>query len=136
MCFVVSSTCPAKPHHLHPFTRSFVPYVLFEIPGNLFLKRFRPHIWRKSNSQPMFLNLWDADTPGFPVPGCVFLFGCFTIAQGFVKNWSGLLATRFFLGLVEAGVSPGCYYIIAMYAVPLRRQRHNSSELFDQVVQA
>ena len=25
----------------------FVPYVLFEIPSNLLLKRFSPHVWRK-----------------------------------------------------------------------------------------
>ena len=25
----------------------FVPYVLFEIPSNLLLKRFKPHVWRK-----------------------------------------------------------------------------------------
>jgi hypothetical protein len=24
----------------------FVPYVLFEIPSNLLMKRFQPHIWR------------------------------------------------------------------------------------------
>ena len=29
------------------------------------------------------------------------------LGQGFVKNYSGLLATRFFLGLAEAGVFPG-----------------------------
>jgi len=40
---------PTKTHNLHPFPHSFVPHVLFEIPGNLFLKRFRPHVWRKSN---------------------------------------------------------------------------------------
>lgn len=52
----------------------------------------------------------------------VFIFGCVTIAQGFVKNWSGLLTTRFFLGLVEAGISPGCYYIIVMYVPHLSHQ--------------
>ena len=24
----------------------FVPYILFEIPSNILMKRFRPHIWR------------------------------------------------------------------------------------------
>ena len=26
----------------------FVPYVLFEVPSNLLLKKFKPHVWRKS----------------------------------------------------------------------------------------
>jgi len=43
------------------------------------------------------------------------VFGCITIAQGFVKNYSGLIATRFFLGLAEANAIPGCFYIIAMF---------------------
>jgi hypothetical protein len=30
----------------------FVPYVLFEIPSNILLKRFRPHVWLSLN---MFL---------------------------------------------------------------------------------
>lgn len=25
----------------------FVPYVLFEIPSNILLKRFSPHVWRR-----------------------------------------------------------------------------------------
>ena len=44
----------------------------------------------------------------------MMVFGCVTIAQGFVKNYSGLLATRFLLGLTEASVAPGCLYLIAM----------------------
>ncbi len=38
----------------------------------------------------------------------MFLFGLITLLQGFVQNFSGLIATRFFLGLAEAGVFPGC----------------------------
>jgi MFS transporter, ACS family, DAL5 transporter family protein len=36
--------------------------------------------------------------------------------MGFVKNWSGLMAARWFLGLAEAGLFPGislylsCWY--------------------------
>lgn len=72
----------------------FVPYVVFEIPGNFLLKKFRPHVW---------LSL------------CMFLFGAITIAQGTVRNYSGLLATRFFLGLLESNVFPGSFYLIAMW---------------------
>ena len=61
----------------------------------------------------------------------MFVFGCITIAQGFVKSYSGLLATRFLLGLAEASVFPGCFYLIAMYALYILRQRYDSPDLFD-----
>ncbi|KAL8787402.1 MAG: hypothetical protein Q9195_007777 [Heterodermia aff. obscurata] len=72
----------------------FVPYVLFEIPSNLLLKRFKPHIW---------------------LSGCILAFGVIMLAQGFVQNYSGLLATRFLLGLAEAGIFPGSYYLISFW---------------------
>ena len=48
------------------------------------------------------------------VSGCMFLFGVATIAQGTVRGYSGLLATRFLLGLFESSVFSGCVYLIAM----------------------
>ena len=59
------------------------------------------------------------------------IFGCITIAQGLVKNYSGLLAARFFLGVAEAGIFPGCIYLISMYAFHILRQRYNGPELCD-----
>lgn len=35
--------------------------------------------------------------------------------QGLVQNFSGLAATRFFLGLCEAGAFPGCFYLLSMW---------------------
>lgn len=64
----------------------FVPYCLFEVPSNILLKKFKPHVWLSLN---------------------MFLFGFTTMMQGLVKNYSGLLATRFFLGLFETGMFPG-----------------------------
>ncbi|KAF2166794.1 hypothetical protein M409DRAFT_22848 [Zasmidium cellare ATCC 36951] len=72
----------------------FVPYVLFEIPSNVLLKRFKPHIWLSGN---------------------MFMFGFVTIMQGLVQNYSGLLATRFWLGFFETGMFPGCFYLIGMW---------------------
>lgn len=57
----------------------FVPYIIFEIPSNILLKKFKPHVW---------------------LSGCMFLFGLTTTLQGVVQNYSGLLATRFFLGVL------------------------------------
>ena len=64
----------------------FVPYVLFEIPSNLLLKKFKPHVW---------------------LSVCILAFGIVMLCQGFVQSYGGLLATRFFLGLAETGVFPG-----------------------------
>lgn len=64
----------------------FVPYVVFEIPSNIILKRLKPHVW---------LSL------------CMFGFGLVTICQGLVQGYGGLIATRFFLGVFETGMFPG-----------------------------
>lgn len=69
----------------------FVPYVLFEIPSNVILKRWGPQRW---------------------VPLCMFLFGLVMMCQGFVQSYSGLLAARFFLGLCECGMFPGSFYMM------------------------
>ncbi|KAF4584158.1 putative transporter [Ophiocordyceps camponoti-floridani] len=72
----------------------FVPYCLFEIPSNMLLKRFRPHVWLALN---------------------MFLFGFTTMMQGLVRSYGGLLACRFFLGLFETGMFPGAFYLIGMW---------------------
>ncbi|TEY62245.1 hypothetical protein BOTCAL_0165g00050 [Botryotinia calthae] len=72
----------------------FVPYILFEIPSNILMKHFQPHIW---------------------LSGSILAFGIVMFAQGFVKSYSGLLATRFFLGLAEAGIFPGSFYLISIW---------------------
>ncbi|KAI0603277.1 MFS general substrate transporter [Biscogniauxia sp. FL1348] len=60
----------------------------------ILLKRFSPRIW---------------------LPGCMLGFGVVSVCQGLVQNYSGLLATRFFLGLFETGMFPGCFYLIGMW---------------------
>ncbi|CAK4026936.1 uncharacterized transporter -like [Lecanosticta acicola] len=72
----------------------FVPYVLLEIPSNILLKKFSPRVWLSAN---------------------MFFFGFTTIMQGVVKSYGGLLATRFFLGVFETGMFPGCFYLIGMW---------------------
>lgn len=68
-----------------------MPYCIFEVPSNILLKRFKPHVWLSIN---------------------MFLFGFTTMMQGLVKNYSGLLATRFFLGVFETGMFPGGEFLI------------------------
>ena len=72
----------------------FVPYILFEVPSNIIMKRVSPRIW---------LSI------------CMLAFGIVTTLQGVVQSYGGLLATRFFLGLAEAGMFPGCFYLIGMW---------------------
>lgn len=72
----------------------FVPYILFEIPSNILLKRLKPHVW---------------------LSGCMFMFGVVTVCQGLVQGYSGLLTTRFFLGFFETGMFPGSFYLIGMW---------------------
>jgi hypothetical protein len=36
------------------------------------------------------------------------MFGLVLLFQGLVQNWGGLMATRFFLGVFETGMFPGC----------------------------
>ena len=56
----------------------------------------------------------------------MFLFGLITMLQGFTQNLSGLIATRFFLGLVESGVFPACFYLIAMWYKRAEAQKRYS----------
>ncbi|KAH8106173.1 MFS general substrate transporter [Cristinia sonorae] len=72
----------------------FIPFVVFEVPSNVFLKRLQPHVW---------------------LGGCILAFGLITLFQGFTKNYGGMLACRFFLGIFEAGVLPGCFYLMSMW---------------------
>lgn len=44
-----------------------------------------------------------------------------SVCQGLVQNYSGLLACRFFLGLFETGMFPGCFYLLGEYTMLLHR---------------
>jgi MFS family permease len=72
----------------------FIPYIVFEIPSNFLMKKFRPRTW---------LSL------------CILGFGIVELGQAFVKDYSGLLAARFLLGLFEAGIFPGSFYLISFW---------------------
>lgn len=72
----------------------FAPYIVFEIPSNILMKRLSPQVW---------------------LSACITAFGVIMICQGFVQNYGGLLATRFFLGLCETGIFPGSFYLISFW---------------------
>ncbi|KAH7098254.1 MFS general substrate transporter [Auriculariales sp. MPI-PUGE-AT-0066] len=72
----------------------FVTYALLEPPSNVFLKRLRPSVW---------LSLM------------MFLWGVIMMAQGLIKNYSGLTAMRVLLGVFEAGLFPGVNYYLSCW---------------------
>ena len=42
-------------------------------------------------------------------------WGLVTMFMGWTHNLGGLIACRWFLGVFEAGLLPGCVYVIAMW---------------------
>ncbi|KAF2096543.1 MFS general substrate transporter [Rhizodiscina lignyota] len=72
----------------------FIPYILFEVPSNIIIKRVAPSTW---------------------LSAIMVLWGIATIGQGLVTTFGGLVACRFLVGLFEAGFFPGCVYLISMY---------------------
>jgi len=51
------------------------------------------------------------------------MFGLVSICQGLVSSYGGLLTTRFFLGIFESGMFPGCFYLIGMWYKRSEAQR-------------
>lgn len=72
----------------------FVSYAVFEPLTNVLLKRLKPSIF-----VPIIMVSWGL---------------CMTF-MGFVTNWSGLMAARWFLGLAEAGLFPGINYYLSCW---------------------
>ncbi|KIW48136.1 uncharacterized protein PV06_00755 [Exophiala oligosperma] len=72
----------------------FVSYSVFEPASNALLKKLRPSLY---------------------IPSLMILWGIVTVCQGFVSNFAGLAATRWFLGLFEAGLFPGCNFYLSCW---------------------
>lgn len=64
-------------------TAFFFTYAAFEVPSNLLLKKLRPSRW---------------------LPTIMVAWGTVMTLMGIVRNYQGLLATRIFLGVTEAGL--------------------------------
>ncbi|KAI0480070.1 major facilitator superfamily domain-containing protein [Xylariaceae sp. FL0804] len=72
----------------------FIPYLLLEIPSNMIIKKMRPSLYLSA-----LMAAW----------------GLVNMCMGFVKTYQGLVVLRFFLGVLEAGVTPGIIYLTSMY---------------------
>jgi len=89
-------------------TVTYVPYIVAELPSNLLLKIVGPNLML-----PTMLTLW----------------GVVTTLQGVVTSYKGLLACRFFLGLLEGGVFPGLVLYLSFF-YPRRRLQWRISAFF------
>ncbi|RKF53989.1 putative transporter [Golovinomyces cichoracearum] len=72
----------------------FVSYSIVEPFTNVLLKRMNPSIF---------------------IPIIIVVWGLCMTFMGFVSNWSGLMAARWFLGLAEAGLFPGINYYLSCW---------------------
>lgn len=76
-------------------TTFFISYCVFEVPSNMMLKKLRPSIW---------------------LPTIMIAWGIVMTLMGTVHNYHGLVVTRLFLGIAEAGLFPGvAYYLTHWY---------------------
>lgn len=66
-------------------TVTYVPYIVAELPLTLLIRKVGPNILL-----PVLMVCW----------------GLVTTFQGFVHNYAGLLAARFFLGAAEGAILP------------------------------
>ena len=59
--------------------------------------------------------MWKIVPPHKWLAFCVFGWGLIATAQSATKNWSGMMACRFFLGINEAGFGPGIPYLLSFF---------------------
>ncbi|KAJ7107243.1 major facilitator superfamily domain-containing protein [Mycena crocata] len=98
-------------------TVTYVPYIVAELPSNLLLKvRIAVTVPFRSLLSPQIVG------PNLMLPTMLTLWGVVTTAQGTVKTYGGLLACRFFLGLLEGGVFPGLVLYLSFFYPRLRLQ--------------
>ncbi|KAF4420506.1 major facilitator superfamily transporter [Fusarium acutatum] len=71
-----------------------VGYMLAQLPSNMILTRVRPSIY---------------------LPSCVIVWSCVSAATAGVTSFSGLVAVRFVLGVVEAPFFPGAFFMFSSW---------------------
>lgn len=75
----------------------YVPYIVFEIPSNLVVKKFGPARW---------------------IPFLVASWGLVSTLQGVVTSKTGLFINRAFLGMTEAGILPSIALYLTFFYKP------------------
>jgi MFS family permease len=98
----------------------FVGYLLGQIPSNMFLTRTRPSMSFHLPSR----SVWDESSPqvartnkssGRYMGTAMMLWAVVSGLTAVSKNFTGLLLTRFFLGLTEAPYYPGAVYLLSIF---------------------
>lgn len=72
----------------------FVGYILGQIPSNMLITRVRPSYYMSA---------------------CMALWAVVSALTALSKDFTGLLLTRFFLGIVEAPYYPGALYLLGIF---------------------
>ncbi|RIB28648.1 major facilitator superfamily domain-containing protein [Gigaspora rosea] len=72
----------------------YIGYVLFEIPSNMVIKKFTPSKW---------------------IPTLMVVWSAVVCCMAAVKYFGELIATRLFLGVFEAGFTPGAFFLLSMW---------------------
>ncbi|CRK33768.1 hypothetical protein BN1708_006143 [Verticillium longisporum] len=72
----------------------YIPYMLLEIPSNMLLNRLKPRYY---------------------IASLVFLWGLTMTLAGFSTRFAHLVAARVLLGVFEAGMFPGCLFLLATW---------------------
>ncbi|KAI9737351.1 MAG: hypothetical protein M1834_009505 [Cirrosporium novae-zelandiae] len=72
----------------------FIGIVIFEIPSNFILQKLGPSIW---------------------LTGQIGIWGLVALAQAWCTNIHSFYATRFLLGMFEAGYIPGAQYMLSTF---------------------
>ncbi|KAG0767996.1 hypothetical protein G6F57_003513 [Rhizopus arrhizus] len=75
----------------------FITYIIFEIPSNIILEKTNAANW---------------------LSFIMFAWGVATVATAFVKDFSGLLIVRLFLGAAESGYIPGILFLLSKVYTP------------------
>ncbi|KAL1960550.1 hypothetical protein VTO42DRAFT_7129 [Malbranchea cinnamomea] len=84
----------------------FVPYVVFQFPSNIVIRKIGPMWW---------------------LPSIVFCWGVVMIGMGFANKWTDILAMRVLLGIFEAGFYPGCVFLLSCWYMRFEVQKRFSA---------
>ncbi|KAF8418451.1 major facilitator superfamily domain-containing protein [Tirmania nivea] len=80
----------------------FIPYILFELPSNIILRKVGAAKW---------------------LGGITVAWGLVMIGMGFAKHWWEIAILRTILGFLEAGFFPGSVYLISCWYVRYELQK-------------
>lgn len=72
----------------------YIPYIILEIPSNMLLSRIQPRYY---------------------LSGLMLGWGLTVTFAGFCTSFGGLLTARIFIGIFEAGMFPGCMFLIGCW---------------------